>query len=124
MQFIEDSADANYVIDAHGPGWVSINHVTYSRSLVIMPDRLESDWLPFSFSDLGAEDLTRIIEMQPEILLIGTGKHQRFPDTDLLRRIGESGVGCEFMDTAAACRTYTVLMAEKRQVAAALLLGE
>lgn len=124
MQFIEDSTNEGYVIDAHGPGWVSINHVPYTRSLIIMPNRLEPDWVPESFSKLGADDLIQIFNLRPEIILIGTGTQQRFPDIELLRQIGESGIGCEFMDTAAACRTYSVLMAEKRQVAAALLLGD
>ena len=41
----------------------------------------------------------------------------------LLAPLVEAGLGWEVMDTGAACRTYNILMAEERKVAAALLLG-
>lgn len=88
-----------------------------------MPNRLEPDWAPSDFSQLEINDLTAISDMAPEIILIGTGSRQRFPEAKILRKLSERGIGCEFMDTAAACRTYTVLMAEKRLVAAGLFMA-
>jgi uncharacterized protein len=55
-------------------------------------------------------------------VLLGTGARQRFPAPRLLRPLIEAGIGCEVMDLAAACRTYTILVAEGRRVAAALLI--
>jgi uncharacterized protein len=46
----------------------------------------------------------------------------RFPHPKLTRALIESGIGVEVMDTSAVCRTYNILMAEGRQVAAALLI--
>ncbi|OBS10702.1 Mth938-like domain-containing protein [Acidihalobacter prosperus] len=124
MRFIEDSADASYIIDAHGPGWVSINHVAYSDSLIVMPEWLLVPWRPARFDDFEVDDLASVLDKRPEILLVGTGERQRFPDGTCLARLANIGAGCEFMSTAAACRTYTILMAEKRRVAAALLQSD
>lgn len=124
MQIIEDSTDANYVIDAHGPGWVSINHVTYTQSLIVMPNQLHDPWRPSSFEELVLDDLNPVLSLKPEVLIVGTGRRQRFPETTIIKHLVENQIGYEFMDNAAACRTYTVLMSEKRQVAAALLMTD
>jgi uncharacterized protein len=61
---------------------------------------------------------------QTEVVLLGTGRQQRFPSMQLMAALSRKGIGLEPMDTAAACRTYNVLMSEDRRVAAALLLIE
>ena len=55
------------------------------------------------------------------ILLLGTGPRQRFPHPRLTRALAAKRIGVEAMDLQAACRTYNILMAEERRVAAALL---
>jgi uncharacterized protein len=65
-----------------------------------------------------------IAGLEPEIVLLGTGGRQRFPRPSLLRSLLARGVGVEIMDTAAACRTYNIIMLEGRRVAAALLLAD
>jgi uncharacterized protein len=60
----------------------------------------------------------------PELLILGTGRRQRFPRAELLAPLAEAGIGWEVMDTGAACRTYNILMSEGRNVAAALLMIE
>jgi len=55
-------------------------------------------------------------------MLIGTGTVQRFPDPVALRPLIEAGIGFEIMSTPAACRTYNILVAEDRQVVAALIV--
>jgi uncharacterized protein len=57
-------------------------------------------------------------------VVLGTGTRQRFPDTKLLGAVLARGIGCEVMDTGAACRTYNVLVSEDRPVVAALLLQD
>ena len=56
-----------------------------------------------------------------EIVLLGTGARQRFPHPRLTRALAQAGIGLEVMDLQAACRTYNILVAEERKVAAALL---
>ena len=63
-----------------------------------------------------------LLELKPAIVLLGTGAAQRFPMPALARRLTTAQVGLEVMDTAAACRTYNILAAEGRRVAAALLM--
>jgi len=63
-----------------------------------------------------------VLELQPEVLLIGTGARQVFPGTALIAELYALRLGFEIMDTAAACRTYNVLVAEGRDVAAALIV--
>ena len=58
-----------------------------------------------------------------DIILLGTGDRLRFPHPSVLRALTEARIGVEVMDVRAACRTYNILLAEERQVAAALLLG-
>lgn len=124
MKMTEDKGEARYIINAHEPGQVTINHSVYTRSLIVSPEQLIESWRPRSMDELQSEDVEVILAAGPEIVLLGTGNRQRFPATQILRRFLEAGVGCEVMDNAAACRTYTVLMAERRRVAAALLLQD
>jgi uncharacterized protein len=65
-----------------------------------------------------------LAELESEVVLIGTGKSLRFPRSELIAPLMASGTGFEIMDTAAACRTYNILMGEGRRVSAALLMIE
>ena len=69
-----------------------------------------------------APDLQAIAELGCPIVLLGTGSRQRFPAAALLRPLIQRRVGIEVMDSYAACRTYNILMAEGRDVAAALII--
>jgi uncharacterized protein len=71
---------------------------------------------------LTAEHLAQLTAFPCDVLLLGTGRRQRFPAPALLRPLIESGRGYEIMDTAAACRTYNILVAEGRIVLAALII--
>ena len=81
-----------------------------------------TDWQPHEYEALNETDFAYFLAIKPEILLFGTGTQQRFPPPRLYQALSLSGIGVEFMDTAAACRTYNILMAEDRNVAAAVLL--
>ena len=71
----------------------------------------------------GADHFARIVAFKPELVLFGSGLRLRFPAPALLRPLIDAHIGVETMDTAAACRTYNVLLAEGRSVVAALLFG-
>lgn len=124
MKMTEDKGNARFVINAHEPGQVTINHSVYRSSLIVGPERLIPEWRPRSMDELESGDIDVILQDTPEIVLLGTGSKQRFPPPEILMRFAEAGIGCEVMDNAAACRTYTVLMAERRRVVAALLLDD
>ncbi|WP_091138685.1 Mth938-like domain-containing protein [Nitrosospira sp. Nsp14] len=106
----------------YGAGHVMINHARYERSLIVLPDRIIEDWNANAFEDITAEHFDFVLSLQPEMVLFGTGATLRFPHPRLTRGLIQVGIGVEVMDTAAACRTYNILTAEGRRVAAALLI--
>jgi uncharacterized protein len=94
---------------------------TVSGSFVLSPKHLLRDWAPISIETLQAEHLDLIIELQPELVLLGTGTRLTFPAPQLLASLHRQRIGVEVMDTAAACRTYNILMGEGRFVVAGLI---
>lgn len=115
-------AEGRHLITGHGPGWVEINASRHTTSLILTPDKLLDDWPVASFEALEAAHFQPAIDLAPEILLLGTGKQLRFPAAACLRLLAEANIGFEVMDTAAACRTYNILMSEGRNVTAALIV--
>jgi len=109
-------------ITSSGSGYVSVNGTRYQTSVVVTPDSV-SDWPVGGPSALSAADIGALLEHTPEITLIGTGARLQFPPAAVLRPLIDAGVGYEVMDTAAACRTYAILMAEGRRVVAALIVA-
>ena len=95
--------------------------ITLTGSLIITPEILIEDWLQDA-STLSGVDMDRVIETRPEVILLGTGENMKFPDTAIIQRCYQEKIGFEVMSTAAACRTYSVLAAEQRKVAAALMI--
>jgi uncharacterized protein len=106
----------------YGAGYVMINRVRYERSLIILPDRIIEDWPAQTFEQLALEHFEYLLSLRPEIVLLGTGAALRFPHPSLTKMLIASKIGVEVMDTSAACRTYNILSAEGRWVAAALLV--
>jgi uncharacterized protein len=109
------------VFTRYGPGYVVVNDQRFEKSIVVMPDQLWTDWAASSFETLTAEHLEALAGFDREVILLGTGERLRFPSPAVMRPL--AGKGLEVMDVPAACRTYNILMAEGRRVAAALLLG-
>ena len=108
---------------SYGDGYVIVNGVRHDKSMIVLPDQLIQDWLASGFEQLSADQLSRLLPFGLEVVLLGTGARIRFPRPEILRPLIEAGVGVEVMDVPAACRTYNILVAEDRKVAAALLLG-
>ena len=106
----------------YGEDYVAVNGERRNRSSIVLPDRI-LDWPVESFDKLRAEDFQVFEMLQVEIVLLGTGAKQRFPHPRLTAALARAGVGVEVMDLKAACRTYNILVAEERKVAAALLFG-
>jgi uncharacterized protein len=109
-------------VTGYGPGWLVIDGERFERSLLLRPDGIDTEWGPEPGEPLLQEHLHALTTLSGMVLLLGTGARQRFPATPLLRPLIEAGVGVEIMDTGAACRTYNILLAEGRDVAAALVV--
>ena len=109
-------------ITGYGEGYVMVNGARRSASVIVMPDRTE-DWSVTRFEDLRAEDFAFLRDLEAEIVLLGTGPRQRFPHPRLTAALAQARIGLEVMDVQAACRTFNILAAEERHVAAALLFA-
>ena len=105
----------------YGEGHVMVNRQRHEQNVVVLRDQLLTGWRPAGFDDLLADDFAMLAGLKPEIVLLGTGARLRFPRPELTRALIEARIGLEVMDIQAACRTYNILAAEERKVAAALL---
>lgn len=123
MKLSVDHGTAQYRITAWTPGTISINGAPYENSLLLTPWHLEPDWPVPHIDQFDEQALEPIRALEPELILLGTGRTQRFPRRSVLVDLLRSGIGVEVMDTGAACRTFNVVMAEDRRVVAALLPG-
>jgi uncharacterized protein len=93
-------------------------------SAIITPASLVENWPPIVPTDVLPLHMQQVLEFQPEIVILGTGRSLRFPAPEIIQLCHQAGAGFEVMDTGAACRTYNILAAEGRHVAAALLMIE
>ena len=116
----ETRTGINFITACDG-AFVQVNETRHGTPLIVLAQQLIDTWQPASFDTLAPEHFTALAELGVEIILLGTGAKQRFPDPRLARRLMEKRIGLEVMDTAAACRTYNILVSEGRSVAAALL---
>ncbi|MGD2073850.1 MAG: Mth938-like domain-containing protein [Gammaproteobacteria bacterium] len=123
MHFVQEDCTSELRVSAYDEGVVTIGETRYRESLILTRERLIPDWRPQRPGDLRAADLDVVREVGPEILLLGTGSAIHFPSPAVTAGLLEAGIGVEVMDTAAACRTYNILLSEERDVVAALLLG-
>jgi uncharacterized protein len=123
MKFALADRSNELIISSYARGKIVVGERILTSSLILLPDRLIDDWRPDGFEDLAPEDFAPVTALAPDLVLLGTGETQRFPEPDLLRLLVEMNLGFEAMTTPAACRTYNVLVSEGRRVAAALLLG-
>lgn len=122
MKFVLDNTSEGHAIQRYEPGAIIVNQVVYRKSLIVMPERVISDWAPSCLSEMTEEDFRMLADLSPEIVLLGTGREQEFPHPSLIQPLMEQRIGLEVMDTAAACRTYNILMVEGRRVTAALFM--
>jgi uncharacterized protein len=123
MKFSLDNGTGTYRITEHRTGMIQVNDSVIDYPVIVMPEQL-LQWDAKDFESLQPDHFQQLIEFKPEILLFGSGASQRFPVPGLYRSIIEAGIGMEVMDTAAACRTYNILMAEDRRVVAVLFMTE
>lgn len=121
MKLHTPSTGSLNTVTAYGDGYVEINKVSFPHPVMFFPEGEVKRWSVDTFENIDADAFETVIAAQPAVLIIGTGARQRFLHPRVLARLHAARIGVETMDTGAACRTYNVLMAEGRQVAAALL---
>ncbi|MEY2844070.1 MAG: hypothetical protein RI920_2107 [Pseudomonadota bacterium] len=123
MKLQPDRAEGVNLVRAHEPGRIVVNDQTFTQSVIVPPTGPILPWACTQLADLSLADFERMAEARPEVIIFGSGATLRFPPPALLRPLMAARIGFETMDTAAACRTYNILVAEGRQVMAALIVG-
>lgn len=109
-------------LDAIGPSSTRLRQEVLTQSAIVTPTHLVRDWTPQSFSELTSAHLEILVDLAPEIVLLGSGNSLLWPEDVVVSPLTEAGIGYEVMNTPAACRTYNILMGDGRRVAAALLM--
>jgi uncharacterized protein len=123
MKFSLADQAAGYAIRSYSDQGIMVNDTLYRNNLLLLPDRLIEKWGKERPEDLAASDFEQILELSPDLVLLGTGEKQLFPAPGLYQSLIAAGIGLEVMTTPAACRTYNILMSEGRRVAAALIVS-
>lgn len=145
MKLHTDTNAALNTVTGYGHGYVEINKTTYSHAIAFGPEGPVKQWLaenpddistalllqaagltlkpvdPLAFLESELPVAPEVEGVRPEVLLVGTGSRQRMLDHKIVSPLLRAGIGVECMTTEAAARTYNILMAEGRQVIAALL---
>lgn len=116
------TAENNHLITGYGENYVEINQQRYAQNIIVMPQTLIMDWQASIFADLTEAHFVQVGGLKPELVLLGTGEKHQFLHPRIYQSLTAQGIPLECMTTAAACRTYNILMSEGRNVAAALLI--
>ena len=111
-------------ITSRGPGWIAIGEARYEGSVWLSNSDCRLCSPPLSTLDELTEAIVdEVIQAQPEVVLFGSGEKFALAPAALRTRLLNAGIGAESMDTAAACRTFNILVAEGRHVIALLTHG-
>jgi uncharacterized protein len=114
-------------------GFLSVRHVDASsialldreldRSFLLAPDQAIENWPVSTPNELDAHHVDALLQLRPELVILGTGERQVFPAAAFIAGFLRQGIGVEVMDNAAAARTYNLLAGEGRRVVAGFILS-
>jgi uncharacterized protein len=121
MQINREEGNIPNAITAYGAGEIRMRERVFRASLIATRDAVIPEWNPAPVEQLAIDDFARLLELTPDVVILGTGPRQRMPPPQLFAMFASRGIGLEVMDTGAACRTYNLLLSEFREVAIALI---
>lgn len=122
MKFQPDQLDGVNAISKLEAGRIWV-HASAFETSVLVPWRGEvQPWLADDVAALTPAHFEAILGLAPELVIFGSGEKHRFVSPALYRALIERRIGVETMDTAAACRTYNVLVNEGRKVVGAFVM--
>ena len=122
MRFTQDLSSGINLIRAYGGGELRVNEHAYRGAVILSASTVIPEANIHNLDDLVSLDVSRVLALEPELVLLGTGTRQIFPAASFGAQFLQAGIGFEAMDTSAACRTFNVLVGEQRRVAAMLLI--
>ncbi|HZB93826.1 MAG TPA: Mth938-like domain-containing protein [Stellaceae bacterium] len=109
------------VIDSYGAAGFHVSGAAYHGAILVFPDGTQP-WPVAALAEVTEASLAPVIAHgDVQILLLGCGRRMQPVAAGLREALRRAGISLDPMDTGAACRTYNVLLAEDRRVAAALL---
>ena len=123
MPLAEDKITSRYSISSYNSDEIVVNEQIYRQSLVLSPQSVSCPWPVRSISELDESSLQVVLDMNPDVVLLGTGDRQQFPGARVFALLGQAGIGLEVMNNGALCRTFNILVAEDRAVVAAIILA-
>ena len=118
MRMVEINLEGRRPVDSYGSGGFRIDGVWHAGSVILSPGGLHGFDGPVDLESLGPV-IAQAAEL--DVVLIGQGAEIAPLAGPLRVALEAAGVGVEIMSTASACRTYNVLLAEDRRVAAVLV---
>jgi len=121
MRFTQDSSSGCNVIRAYAAGELKINEAVFRGPVLVSSSAIVPGPPVGTAQELDAAHAADLLALEPELVLLGTGARQSFPAAIFGAQFLRAGIGFEVMDTGAACRTFNVLVAERRRVVALLL---
>lgn len=121
MQINKEPRD-KHAIQSYSLEQIIINGETYEDNLLITHERIITGWSNKQISNLYIEDIQPLLNMTPEILIIGHEDKHLLPNFEFMQSLSKNNIGFEFMSIGAACRTFNVLLSEERQAALGILL--
>ena len=122
MQLTPETGGNENLVRTISPGRIRVRDEVYTASVILTAETV-LEWPCRSVPALTLSDFEPILKLGPEVVLLGSGLTLKFPGREIGIHFGVQGIGFEVMDTAAACRTYNLLVHEGRRVAAALIIG-
>jgi uncharacterized protein len=123
MKFEPETLEGANSITRHEAQRIWVGPVRHEASVLVPWSGAVLPWQVAALEDLTAAHFERLLAMVPELVIFGSGSRLRFVPPKLMQSLMAQRIGVETMDTAAACRTFNVLVSEGRNVVAALLLG-
>jgi uncharacterized protein len=117
---LQNPGDHLFIRSVSGAG-IQVVDTVYPSALILSARELIPDWPVKSVAEIAEWHLEKILGLNPEVVLIGTGSRQAFLPPELMMFFHDRHIGIEVMSTDAACRTFNVLVSESRNVAAALI---
>lgn len=122
MKFQPDTVEGVNLVTRQERGRVWVGGTAFGHSVLVPWRGSVSAWPAAGAGDLKPAHFDAVAALKPEVVVFGSGERLRFVAPALMRTLIERGIGVETMDTAAACRTYNVLVSEGRLAVAALLI--
>lgn len=122
MKFTQHLDPNINLIRHYEPGLVEVNQKKLTQSCIITQKTLKPEWSVNSIQTLNQDHIQQLLDLKPEVLILGTGDTQVFPPAELFGFCARRGVSLEVMNNAAACRTYNVLTTEQREVVVGLII--